>query len=119
MCVPHGNVPSVAAATFSIVETFERGPLVSSLPGWCYVPGMMCVSVMAAGNHGMFRLHLCVVIIVCPFGREIMTWSIMCFKLTTRAPHIIHCTVVLALAVSHLLLCPWLLVVTVLVAFLS
>ena len=82
------------------------------------MPGLMLASITNAGNHGMFRLHVCVGIIDCPSGRVILIRLVVGLMLITGAPCITKCPDAPASAITYLLLLPWDRALTLLVTML-
>ena len=53
----------------------------------------MCASMTDAGNHGIYRLQVCVDLIVFPFGSVILIGAVATFALVAGAPFIRKCAV--------------------------
>ena len=48
--------------------------------------GTIRTSVISLGSHGIYKLHLCVDLIVRPLGSVMVIGLVVCFRFTTNAP---------------------------------
>ena len=59
----------------------------------CVNPGTMCASVILDGSHGISRLHVCVELIILPFGSVICSGYLAFFMFTAGDPSTRKCAV--------------------------
>ena len=59
----------------------------------CVNPGTMCASVISDGTHGISRLHVCVELIIFPFGSVICSGNSAFFMFTVGDPSTRKCAV--------------------------